>query len=101
MDELLTSADIRKLKSRAQTLKATLKIGRAGLSDAFLQAVDDALAREQLIKVKFDELKDQRKVLAPRLAQQTRSRLVTLIGHVAVLYRRQPPAPAGTPGPAA
>lgn len=84
----LTNAQIAKLKGIAQRMDATLKVGRAGLSDGFLQSVREALAHRELIKVKFDEFKDQKKTLAPELAEKTESRLVTLIGNVAVLYRQ-------------
>ena len=84
----LTNAQIAKLKGVAQRMDATLKVGRAGLSDGLLQSVRDALAHRELIKVKFDEFKDQKKTLAPELADKTESRLVTLIGNVAVLYRQ-------------
>jgi RNA-binding protein len=84
----LTNAQIAKLKGIAQRMDATLKVGRAGLSEGFLQSVRDALAHRDLIKVKFDEFKDQKKTLAPELAEKTESRLVTLIGNVAVLYRQ-------------
>jgi RNA-binding protein len=86
----LTNAQIAKLKGIAQRMDATLKVGRAGLSEGFLQSVRDALAHRELIKVKFDEFKDQKKTLAPELAEKTESRLVTLIGNVAVLYRENP-----------
>jgi RNA-binding protein len=86
----LTNAQIAKLKGIAQRMDATLKVGRAGLSDGFLQSVRDALVHRELIKVKFDEFKDQKKSLAPELAEKTDSRLVTLIGNVAVLYRENP-----------
>lgn len=87
----LSNAQTRKLKSAAQRLKAIVKMGRQGLSQGFLQTVDEALKRHELVKVKFDEFKDQRKVLAPELAFKTGSHLVALIGHVAVLYRPKPP----------
>lgn len=64
-----------------------LKMGRQGLSPQFLNSVDDALSLHQLIKVKFDDLKEQRKTLAPQLAEKTGSHLVTLVGNVVVLYR--------------
>ena len=86
----LTTAQIAKLKSLAQRLDATLKIGKAGLSEPFLKSVRETLAHRELIKVKFDDLKDQKKTLAPELAEKTESRLVTLIGNVAVLYRQNP-----------
>jgi RNA-binding protein len=86
----LTTSQIAKLKGMAQRMDTTLKIGKAGLSESFLQTVRDTLAHRELIKVKFDEFKDQKKILAPELAQKTESRLVTLIGNVAVLYRQNP-----------
>src|SRR3954470_7368388 len=86
----LTNAQIAKLKGMAQRMDATLKIGKAGLSESFLKMVRETLARRELIKVKFDEFKDQKKTLAPELAQKTESRLVTLIGNVVVLYRQNP-----------
>jgi RNA-binding protein len=86
----LSNADIRKLKAAAQRLKPILKIGKAGLTPAFLNSVHGALTAHELIKVKFDDFKDQKKTLAPELAEQTKSHLVTLIGNVAVLYRLKP-----------
>ncbi len=86
----LTNAEIRCLKAQAQRLKATLKLGKEGLSPAFLAALNDALAHRELVKVKFDEFKEQKKELAPRLAEKTGSHLVTRVGNVVVLYRRKP-----------
>jgi RNA-binding protein len=89
MTPTLTSAQISKLKALAQRLEATLKIGKAGLSDAFLQTVNETLSHHELIKVKFAEFKEDKKQLAPMLAEKSSSHLVTLIGNVAVLYRPQ------------
>ena len=83
----LTNAQIRTLKARAQRLKATLKVGKEGLSPQFLSALDDALKHRELVKVKFDEFKAQKKELSPQLAEKTGSHLVTRVGNVAVLYR--------------
>ena len=57
------------------------------MTPGFLQSVDEALRHHALIKVKFDEFKDQRKTLAPELAAKTGSHLIALVGHVVVLYR--------------
>ena len=89
----LTNAQIRTLKAQAQRLKATLKIGKEGLSAQFISAVDDALKHHELVKVKFDNFKEQKKELSPQLAQKTHSHLVTRVGNVAVLYRAKPSAP--------
>jgi len=86
----LTNAQIRALKAQAQRLKATLKIGKEGISPQFLAALDDALKHHELVKVKFDDFKEQKRELAPQLADKSSSHLVTRVGNVVVLYR--PPA---------
>ena len=83
----LNNAQLRALKAQAQRLKATLKIGKDGISPQFLAALDAALKHHQLVKVKFDSLKDQKKELSPQLAGQSGSHLVTRVGNVVVLYR--------------
>ena len=85
----MTSAEVRSLKAQSQKLKAAFKVGRAGLSPEFLRSVEEGLRRRELVKVKFEELKDQKKELAPVLAEKTSSELIWLIGNVAVLYRKK------------
>jgi RNA-binding protein len=86
----LTNPEIRALKAQAQRLKATLKVGKDGLSPQFIAALDDALKHHELVKVKFDAFKEQRKELAPELAAKSGSHLVTLLGNVVVLFRAKP-----------
>lgn len=84
---------LRELKARAQRLDPVVRIGKAGVSPAFLAALDRALHVHELVKLKFDEFKDQKKALVPEIAQQTGSHLIQRVGNVAVLYRPRPPAP--------
>ena len=86
----LTNAQIRAFKAQAQRLKATLKIGKNGISPQFLATLDEALRQHELIKVKFDDFKDQKKELSPQLAEKSGSHLVTRVGNVVVLYRPKP-----------
>ena len=86
----LTNARIRDLKAQAQRLKATLKIGKEGISPQFLAALDHELNHRELVKVKFDDFKEQKKELAPQLAEKSRSQLITRVGNVVVLYRPKP-----------
>ena len=94
MHSRLSNSEIRKLKAAAQRMKATFKVGKAGLSPQFLQSVDEGLKHHELIKVKFDEFKEQKKELAPVLAEKTSSHLIMQVGNVVVLYRQKPEAPA-------
>jgi len=86
--EELSNRELRQLKARAQLLKPMLKVGKDGLSPAFLKATDDALAHHDLVKVKFDEFKEQKKELGPKLAQSVSANLVMQVGHIVVLFRR-------------
>ena len=86
----LSNAQIRELKAQAQRLKAALKVGKEGLSPQFLAALDDVLKHHELVKVKFEEFKEQKKELAPQLAEKSGSHLIMRVGNVAVLYRAKP-----------
>ncbi len=94
MTTSLTNAEIRKLKATAQLLKPVLKVGKLGLSPEFLKSVEEALRIHGLIKIKFSDFKEEKKTLAPLLAEKTSSHLITLLGNVVVLYRPKPESPA-------
>ena len=87
MLEPLTNSQLRKFKAAAQHLEPMLKVGKSGLSEGFIRSVDVALARHELVKIKFAEFKEQKKELAPKLAEKTASHLVMRVGNVMVLHR--------------
>jgi RNA-binding protein len=89
-DPALTNAERRKLKAAAQRLEPLLKVGKNGLSDAFLKSLDEELTRHELVKIKFIDFKEQKKELAPQLAEKSGSHLIMRVGNVAVYYRKRP-----------
>jgi RNA-binding protein len=84
---LLSAAQKRALKSRAQTLESTVRVGHAGITTGLLESLHTALACHELVKVRFSGSKDERKTIAPDLAAQTGSVLVQVVGNVAVFFR--------------
>ncbi len=92
MQPELSSAERKQLKGRAQRLKPLVKLGKAGMTDAFLKSVDQALTDHQLVKGKFDEFKEQKKQLAPQIAEKVGAALVGMVGNVFVLWRPKPEA---------
>jgi RNA-binding protein len=90
MLEPLTNSQIRKFKAAAPLLPAMLKVGKAGLSEGFIKSVDTTLARHELVKIKFTDFKEQKKELAPLLAEKTASHLIMRVGNVVVLHRPKP-----------
>jgi RNA-binding protein len=87
MLEPLTNPQIRKFKAAAQLLEPMLKVGKAGLSEGFVKTVSDTLAQHELVKIKFADFKEQKKELAPLLAEKTGSHLIMRVGNVMVLHR--------------
>ena len=92
MPHSLSNPEKRALKARAQRLEAVVKLGHAGISEAFLKSMDEALTTHELVKMKFSDFKEEKKTLAPEIADRTQSELVTLVGNVAVFFRAKPAA---------
>ena len=95
--ERLPNPQVSSLKAQAQRMKASLRIGKEGLSDKFIAALDHELTLHELVKVKFDDFKEQKRELAPQLAEKTHSHLITRVGNVVVLFRPKPPAESVEP----
>jgi RNA-binding protein len=96
VDRQVAGRELRELKAKAQRLSPFVKLGKEGLSDSFLAGLDQALSDHELVKVKFEEFKEQKKELAPALAARTRAQIIMRVGNVVVLFRRRAEA-----GPAA
>ncbi len=82
----LSRREIADLKARAQHLNPVLKLGKAGLTPAFVASLIQALRDHSLLKVKFIDFKDERHALAGRLALEAKCHLVAVIGHVAIFH---------------
>ncbi|MFN0066551.1 MAG: YhbY family RNA-binding protein [Limisphaerales bacterium] len=81
---------LRRLKPLAPHLDPVVRLGKAGLSDAFHAALDRALLDHELVKLRFDHLKEQKKPLALAIAARAGAAIVQQVGNVLVLYRPQP-----------
>ena len=92
MNAKLSNSVVSKLKSLAQKLEPVLALGKSGASEGFLKSLDEVLGQHERVKIKFAAFKDERKTLAPQLAEKTNSHLIMIVGHVAVFYREQPDA---------
>jgi RNA-binding protein len=82
----------RYLRSLSHSLKPTVFVGQKGYSRALVDAMDAALDRHELVKVKFIEFKkkDQKRDLIDRIEKAAGCEMIGLIGHMATFYRRQP-----------
>lgn len=71
-----------------------MQIGKDGLDDGLIAAVDQALVDHELIKVKVGEAAGlDRHDVAEDLAKKTKSEVAQVLGNTVILYRAHPDEP--------
>jgi RNA-binding protein len=83
---MLNSKQKKYLKGLGHNVDASLLIGKSGISTNTCEELDRQLAARELVKVKFNEFKEEKKDLAADLALKTDSTLVQIIGNNALFY---------------
>ncbi len=87
----LTGAQKTFLRGVGQTLDATVKVGKGGLTPEFFTELQKHLNSRELIKVRFVAAdRDERAVLAPRIADEGRCVFVSSVGATALFFRQNP-----------
>lgn len=76
------------LRSRAQQLDPVVYVGKEGLTEGVVNALDDALLAHELVKVRFQSAKDEIKEISASLAERTSSSLIAITGFTAVFFRQ-------------
>ena len=85
---MLTSKQRAKLRSLASQEDTVFQMGKEGITENFIKAVDTALAARELIKFKvLESAMVDRREAAEEVAKATDSIVVTVIGTKIVLYR--------------
>lgn len=85
---VLTSKQRKILEKQAHDLNPVVIIGQHGVTENLLKMVEDSLKVHELIKVKFNEYKDDKREYSEDIANRTDSNLVRVIGNVAIFYRQ-------------
>lgn len=87
----LTGFQKRFLRGAAHALKPVVFVGQKGFTDALVKAMDEALERHELVKIKFVEFKEKEKKngLVDRMEHALSCSAVGLIGHTAIFFRQQ------------
>ena len=84
----MTSKQRAYLKSLAMTMDPIFQIGKSSLTPEVTEAVAEALAARELIKINvLQKCADDPKELANIVAERTQSQVVQVIGKKIVLYR--------------
>jgi len=88
----LSGAQRQRLRGRAHDLEPVVLVGQAGVTEAVVKAVDEALLAHELIKVRLHQPEDK-KGAAAEIAERTAAALCGLVGHTVILYRPHPTHP--------
>ena len=77
------------LKSHANTCKLYFNLGKDGLSNNFIIMIDNALAANEMLKVKLlKTVEEDSKDVAKLISNATNSTLVQVVGRTITLYRK-------------
>ncbi len=74
------------LRGVAHGLRPLVHVGKGGVTESILAAVDEQLKVHELIKVRFLD-PDDKKAMARDLAAAAQAEIAGIVGHVAILYR--------------
>jgi RNA-binding protein len=92
---VLTGKQRRHLRALGHDLKPIVQIGRGGIDDGLVAAVDQALADHELVKLKVGEAAAlDRHEAADTVARRTHSEVAQVLGATVLLYRAHPEDPA-------
>jgi len=84
----LTGAQKSALRGRGQTLEPALKLGKGGLTPAFLHELHQLFHTHELVKLRFLGLdRHERAALCDQIAASSSSTCVGAVGHTALFYR--------------
>jgi len=91
-EQILTGAQKTFLRSLGQTMEATVKVGKGGLSPAFFTELQKLLRAQELVKLRFTggADRDERAALCEKIADEGRCLCVGTVGHTALFYRQHP-----------
>ena len=86
--QALSNAQKKFLRKLGHNLNPVIYIGKEGLSDTVISAIDEALDHHELIKIKIINTdKISKHEAADQVPGLTRSKLVQLIGKTLLVYR--------------
>lgn len=76
------------LRGLAHGLRPAVQVGKEGLTEAVVKAIDAAIEASELVKVQIAAERDERLEIAATIEQRLGCECVGTIGRMAILYRQ-------------
>jgi RNA-binding protein len=86
----LKGSQRRHLRGLAHSYSPAVQIGKEGLTEPVIAAIDASLAAHELIKVKIAADRGGRQAVAGEIEAHLGCECVGAVGHMAIFYRRHP-----------
>jgi RNA-binding protein len=86
---MLTGQEKKGLRARARSMEARVKLGKGGLSTAFLDELERVVQHDELVKVRFTDFKEEKKQMAQTMADHLGAELIQIVGNTAIIFRRR------------
>lgn len=88
--DTLSGSQRRYLRGAAHAFKPAVHLGKEGLTEGVVDAIDASLTAHELVKVKILTDRDGRSELIPKIERRLGCECVGSVGHMAILFRRHP-----------
>jgi RNA-binding protein len=84
----------RHLRGLGVNLSPVVQVGKEGVTDAVLGAIEREIGARELVKIRLlDNLAGDRKEIAREIAERSGTELVQVLGRTLLLWRRNPEEP--------
>ena len=76
------------LKSKAHSLKPVVFIGKDRINESVIKAIEHSVESHELIKIRFNQYKDEKTQLIEKINCEINTQLIGLIGNIAIIFRQ-------------
>lgn len=91
MSMSLNEAQKKHLRKLGHSLKPLVTVGGKGLTENVVREADLTLKHHELIKIRLSGMeRDSKQAVAQELCEQLNAELIQAIGHVILVFRRNP-----------
>ena len=87
---MLTGSQRTHLRGLAHSYRPAVQIGKGGLTDSVVAAIDTALTTNELIKVQIFTAREERQQITAAVAERLNCECAGAVGRMAIFYRQQP-----------
>ena len=87
---MLKGSQRTRLRGLAHGYRPAVQIGKGGLTDSVVAAIDAALTASELIKVQIFTARDERQQIAAAVEERLDCECAGSVGRMAIFYRQHP-----------